>query len=109
MQASDPAIVFQLEMDNEKFDVETYAGAYRSLMELIRDKFYPEDFGECGGTGRCGTCIVEVAWSGEKSFQRERNEETTIRNSGIENPAARLSCQILINEDLNNADIRKIK
>ena len=40
--------------------VETYTGEYRNLMALITDKIYVEDFGECKGMGRCGTCVIEI-------------------------------------------------
>ena len=40
--------------------VETYTSEYRNLMALITDKIYVEDFGDCQGMGRCGTCVVEI-------------------------------------------------
>ncbi|MEO6845231.1 MAG: hypothetical protein ABI184_08660, partial [Ginsengibacter sp.] len=53
-------IIFSLTCLNETIKVSTYKGEFRNLMVLINEKIYVEDFGECKGIGRCGTCLVEV-------------------------------------------------
>ena len=53
-------IKFTIIGENEEHLVETYTGEYRNLMALITDKIYVEDFGDCHGMGRCGTCVVEI-------------------------------------------------
>jgi 2Fe-2S ferredoxin len=46
--------------EGEKYELQTYAYEYRNLMALLFDKIYIEDFGECKGMGRCGTCAVKI-------------------------------------------------
>jgi 2Fe-2S ferredoxin len=43
---------------SEEYKIQTYAGEYRDLKCLIQDRLFTDDFGQCGGMGRCGTCIV---------------------------------------------------
>ncbi len=99
-------IKFSIISDGEEHVVETYRGEYRNLMVLIMDKIYVEDFGECKGMGRCGTCIVEVLESENNTPEIVRNEEATLKKTGVVNTNARLSCQILVDDDLKNALIR---
>ena len=50
-------------------------------MMLIYDKIRPEDFGECLGMGKCGTCLIEIEPDIHlNSFNR--NEETTLMKAG---------------------------
>lgn len=90
----------------EEYHLETYANEYRSLMMLLYDKIYLEEFGECKGMGRCGTCIVEIIETVDGLAGLERNEEATIKKAGVTNSNVRLACQILVNEELQNAAIR---
>jgi 2Fe-2S ferredoxin len=99
-------INFTIVSDEEEFTVETYAGEYRNLMALITDKIYVEDFGECKGMGRCGTCVIEIIKTENKFLSFERNEEATIKKTGITNPNYRLACQILVDEQLKNMTFR---
>jgi 2Fe-2S ferredoxin len=95
-----PHIKFTLIDGGEEHVINTYNAEYRNLMVLINEKIYLEDFGECRGMGRCGTCVVEVINTGNELCSFERNEEATIKKTGITNPNYRLACQILINEKL---------
>jgi 2Fe-2S ferredoxin len=99
-------ISFTISGEEEEYAVDTYTGEYRNLMALIIDKIYIENFGECKGMGRCGTCVVEMMKKESPSVPLERNEEVTIKKTGITNPNCRLSCQILINEELKNSSFR---
>jgi len=101
-----PHIQFILIDGDEKYTVNTYNSEYRNLMVLINEKVYLEDFGECKGMGRCGTCIVEVINTGGELYSFDRNEEATIKKTGITNPNYRLACQILIDEKLANATFK---
>jgi 2Fe-2S ferredoxin len=100
------AIIFKFIFLQKEEYVSTYPGEYRSLMELIYDKFYIEDFGECKGIGRCGTCAVNVVAPNNVLAVWEGNEEATLIKMGIHDPSVRLSCQIMINEQLNDTVIR---
>lgn len=89
--------------------IETYAYEYRSLMMLIYDKVYPEGFGECKGTGRCGTCHVQILTAGEELLERHGNEESTLAKMGGSRRTSRLACQMLIDERLDDLIIEVMK
>jgi 2Fe-2S ferredoxin len=93
-------------LGDEEYMLETYTNEYRNLMMLLYDKMYIEDFGECKGMGRCGTCVVEILESTNNMSCTVRNEEATLKKTGVANTNIRLSCQILLNDDLKNVIIR---
>jgi 2Fe-2S ferredoxin len=98
-------IEFTIFFCGEKYSIKTYAGEYRNLMQLIADKIFVEDFGDCKGMGRCGTCMVQVSGLKGQACEMERNEKITITKSGIKSAGIRLSCQLLINENLKDATV----
>jgi|SRR6185503_2378770 2Fe-2S ferredoxin len=106
MATTKPDIRFTLLEEDDEYVINTYNSEYRNLMVLINEKIYLEDFGECRGMGRCGTCIVEVVKKDNELFSFDRNEEATIKKTGITNPNYRLACQILVDEKLANATFR---
>ena len=83
----------------------TYEFEYRNLMVLLKDKICLDDFGQCGGVGRCGTCLVNISGLPDNHEQSNSKEQNTLSKMRIIDPAARLSCQIQIDEDLNNVVI----
>lgn len=83
--------------------VQSYTNEYRNLMILLRDKVFVEEFGECGGLGRCATCLVRATGLKGTATQKERNEPVTLLKYGIEDNAIRLSCQILITSDIDGS------
>lgn len=88
--------------------IETKHGEYMSLMFLLKDKLLLDGFGECGGVGRCATCIIKVAGIKGSSNIKERNEPTTLSKIGYKDKDIRLSCQLLITKDLNESEIEII-
>ncbi len=85
------------------FNVSRYE--YRSLMHLITDRIYIEEFGQCGGMGRCGTCIV--LFREEHGGELHRNEQTTLRKLQFDAAAHnRLACQIMIDEAIHGCTFR---
>jgi 2Fe-2S ferredoxin len=72
-------------------------------MVLLNEKFYLEDFGECKGMGRCGTCVVRVSGLKNAAISMERNEAATLDKMNIAESGLRLACQILINNDIEDA------
>lgn len=54
------SIQFTAWYEGEKYELQTYEGEYRNLMVLLHYKMYIENFGECKGMGRCGTCAIKV-------------------------------------------------
>ena len=102
-------IAFSLTYFDETISVTTYEGEYRNLMALINEKIYVEDFGECKGIGRCGTCLVEVNGLGASASVMERNEKATLAKCAIENQNLRLACQIMINNALQDVTIKIVE
>ncbi len=90
------------EHENETHNLETVAYGYRSLMHLIFDKIYIEGFGDCGGMGRCGTCLVEALNREYTSKDFDRNELSTLKKLGNTTPNTRLACQLMIDEKIND-------
>lgn len=94
---------------DEEVTIETYEGEFRNLMVLINEKIFVEDFGECKGIGRCGTCLVEVEGLSVIASVMERNEKSTLAKCAVKKPNFRLSCQIMINAALNNSVIKIVE
>lgn len=87
----------------EVLEIKTYRAEYRNLMHLLNNSIYLENFGECGGMGRCATCLVKISGlKGNVNFL-ERNEKATIQKAGLSGLNVRLACQILITQDLHEA------
>lgn len=93
---------------SEEYKLQTYAGEYRDLKCLIQDRLFTDDFGQCGGMGRCGTCIVRIGGLGEVP-RLLRNEATTLGRiaPGVDN--IRLACQIPVDDNLSNLTITIIE
>ena len=102
-------IFFTLIYQEEAIKIATYEGEYRNLMILINEKIYVEDFGECKGIGRCGTCLVEAEGLTASAEIMQRNEKATLEKSAVKNQNLRLSCQIMINDSLKNAIIKIVE
>lgn len=91
-------INFHVTYRGYKHAVTTTENEYRSLMALLYDKFYFEDFGDCKGIGRCGTCHVRVLTPSSALSVRQGNETTTLGRMENVTESSRLSCQILIDD-----------
>ncbi len=102
-------ISFTLVYLDEEIKVQTYEGEFRNLMSLINQKIYVEDFGECKGIGRCGTCLVEVEGLPGDDLLMERNERSTLEKCVVKNENVRLSCQLMIKPYLKNARIEIVE
>ena len=74
-------------------------------MFLLRDTLGLDSFGECGGVGRCATCVINAEGITGDSFIKERNEPTTLKKMGYEEESTRLSCQLYVTADLDGATI----
>jgi len=102
-------IVFTLIYFDEEIRIETYEGEFRNLMILINEKVFVNDFGECKGIGRCGTCLVEIEGLEPGVQEMERNEKSTLAKSPVRKENLRLSCQLMINASLNNCVIKIVE
>jgi 2Fe-2S ferredoxin len=71
------------------------------LMEVIRD-WDLNIKAECGGSCTCATCHVwvDAAWF-DRLPGRSDDEEDLIFSTLDQKPTSRLSCQIILNDDLD--------
>jgi 2Fe-2S ferredoxin len=102
-------IHFTILYNTEEINIATYEGEFRNLMVLINEKIYVEDFGECKGIGRCGTCLIVAEGLGSSASAMERNEKSTLQKCTAQYENLRLSCQVLINDALQNAVIKIVE
>jgi 2Fe-2S ferredoxin len=98
-------IIVHMRYDGENHQLHTYPNEYRSLMHLISDKVYTEDFGECLGMGKCGTCLVEIIQSPHPLSYYERNETSTLKKLNYAGGNIHLACQIMADENINGLRI----
>lgn len=94
-------------IDGREHVFHTYPGEYRNLMMLIYDKVYIENFGECKGIGRCGTCHVHVL-NRPDLLQRQGNENTTLDKMSGTADNSRLSCHILLDAALDGLKVELV-
>lgn len=97
-------IGFTLILGNEELEIETFRGEFRNLMDLINEKIYVEDFGECKGIGRCGTCLITFVSSNELP-EMDRNEKATLAKAEVSGTGWRLSCQIMVDDLLQGTTV----
>lgn len=90
--------------DEVNYEIATFPNEYRNLMMLIFDRVSPDDFGECLGMGKCGTCLVEIVKGNVTDF--DRNENHTLSKIGMQNPNMRLSCQLLIDQQCDGMIVK---
>lgn len=96
-------IAFDVRYSGVEYHIETYPAQYKNLMELVKDKIYPDGFGECGGMGRCGTCIAFLP--GENKLPQVGNEATTLSRMDLHHSNVRLCCQVPIDHSLKDLTI----
>jgi 2Fe-2S ferredoxin len=85
-----PVIEFSLIYSGEEYKVKTYCYEYTDLRELIKKKLRLSEFGDCGGLGRCASCLVEMA---EDNASEVPNQ---------------MACETLIDDSLSNLKIKVI-
>jgi len=78
-----PPVEFTIFCEGEQHRVRANRNEYRDLRELIVDQFNLDTFGQCGGNGRCATCMVQ-----------------------IDGAAGQLSCQVSVDDDLANVTVQ---
>lgn len=102
-------ICFTVLYGEEEYIIQTFQGEYRDLKCLITDRLFTENFGECGGMGRCGTCLVEIEGLKGEAAELKRNESTTLQRVNNRQQTIRLACQIPIDDFLSNQLIRIVE
>jgi ferredoxin, 2Fe-2S len=85
-------IAFTIGYAGAAYSMRTYWHEHRDLRALIKAKLKLGGFGQCGGLGRCGTCLVFVG-------QTQPDVGNTPKGYKA------LACQLPISDDLSNAYI----
>ena len=79
------------------------------LMEVAVNESIPGIYGDCGGQAQCATCHVHVPaeW---KHVTGERNpaEEAMLNNAYDVTDDSRLSCQIIVSEELDGLTVEVV-
>jgi 2Fe-2S ferredoxin len=79
----------------------------QSLMEAALIGGVPGIIADCGGGAVCGTCHIHVdaGWSDQVGPAKDAEEDTldAVYEPG---PASRLSCQIILREELDGLIVR---
>ena len=85
---------------------EIQARVGRSLMENAKEAAIDGILAECGGSMVCGTCHVFVAepW-GSRLSPPDEIEEAVLECVAHPRPDARLSCQILLVDELDGLEV----
>lgn len=76
------------------------------VMEIIRDNGLPI-LAECGGSCACATCHVYVASNWKDKIPAARSDEEDLLDTvqGLDPQRSRLSCQILMRDDLDGLEV----
>ena len=109
MTSREKDIQVRVLIDGEVMEIMTFANEYRNLMMLIYDHIYEEGFGECGGMGRCSTCIVEVQNIQQPFNEFHRNADQTFLKSSETRENVYLSCQILADESIDGLEVKVLQ
>jgi ferredoxin, 2Fe-2S len=96
------ARVTYIEADGASHTIEVEAGENVMRAALTHD--LPGIVGECGGGLACATChcYVDAAWTEAVGGPSSQDEADMLECTAAEvKPSSRLSCQIVVNEDLD--------
>lgn len=91
--------------NGKRFELESLPHQYSNLMVWISDSICLDDFGQCKGMGRCGTCHVRLLDYSGVLDNRHRNEETALGNIVTSGRGDRLSCQILVDKLIDEVEL----
>lgn len=100
-----PLIQFTIIENQDSYPVKVRHGSYPNLMFLLKEELGLDSFGECGGVGRCATCVVKAIGIKGNAAVKERNEPNTLQQLGYTEDSIRLSCQLYITNDLEGCEI----
>lgn len=95
--------IFVTDQGGKRHELEAIAGW--QVMEIIRDYGLPIK-AECGGSCCCATCHVYVdeAWQ-DKLYDMRDDEDEMLDETFDREDNSRLSCQILMSEELDGLSV----
>lgn len=105
MEKNQKNIQFTVIENEQRNQIKVVHGSYPNLMFLLKEELGLDSFGECGGVGRCATCVIEAVGIKGTSSEKDRNEPTTLVKMGYTSNDIRLSCQLYITPDLEGCEI----
>ena len=94
--------------DTETISVDVPVGY--TLMEAAKQLDIPEIPADCGGCCACATChihVVGVKWQDKLKIKQNSMEQELLEyEPGYVEGESRLSCQISLNDELNNVTVK---
>lgn len=105
----DNKIHIKVLFNNEEHNIITFKNEYRNLMQLLADRIVIDDFGDCKGEGKCGTCMIVATNKSYSKSDYNRNELNTLSKFENKTENLRLSCQLLINEDIQGLHLEIVE
>jgi|GEM_PF-739654 len=90
----------------ERHQIEFEMNSYDNVMQLIWDQGY-EEWGDCKGRAWCATCHVKIN-IGISSTPMDRTEEHRIDQLYNRTGTSRLSCQLLLNQDIHKLELEYV-
>jgi 2Fe-2S ferredoxin len=79
---------------------------YNDLRDLIINQIGAENFGHCGGTGRCATCMVKICDPNMGPEHLKRKVSAVLQDEIVATDSnIFFACQTTINDDLSNMNI----
>ena len=96
--------------DNEIISVDMPVG--RTIMEAAKELGLPEIPADCGGCQACATCHIHVddVWCDKLKIKENSLEQELLEyEKGYVEGKSRLSCQIQLDNSLNNVTVKLLK
>jgi len=88
----------------DEYVIDARPGA--SVMEAIRDSGIDELLALCGGCCSCATCHIYVGNDrGLSTSPMSGDENDLLDSSGYRTERSRLSCQLLVSEEMNGLQV----
>ena len=94
-----------IDTNEDRYQIDYKRWEYPNLMELITNTYYSE-IGACRGRALCGTCIVKVIDRKDLKEVNSKQEKYTLIVNNSNEKEHRLSCQIVLDEQINGAVFR---
>ena len=93
-----------IDRKGSKISIEAEEGT--TIKDAIMDKLSPGNFALCGGSCICATCHVYVKedWY-DKLPKKDMGEDDMLDQAYEPNSNSRLSCQIMVSDDLDGLSV----